>query len=293
MGGEEANGLPRSPAGALAKLPARTELFQRLISGGILAGVALWLTMLGPVSFAVLIAGVIALAAWEYGRLVRGGGFDGAWALQALGTAAAIGLIAYELPWLALAALGLTAVISASLAGARHAVFQAGGVAYLGTPALALAWLRDDPLNGVLAIIFIFLAVWSADTGAFAAGRLFGGPKLWPSLSPNKTWSGAIGGVALAMFAAWMFALATSHRAPGVLALTAALLAIASVLGDLFESGLKRRFGRKDASGLIPGHGGLLDRIDGLLFAALAAGAIAVIVAPGAPGAAVLALVRR
>ncbi len=146
------------------------------------------------------------------------------------------------------------------------------GVIYLAAPCLALTWLRAMP-NPIGWTILLFAITWSADIFAYAVGNGLKGPKLWPSLSPNKTWSGLIGGLLGAMATA--MAVAASPYSTVRLSLGAAAMiglagGVATMAGDLCESMLKRRFGVKDSGDLIPGHGGLLDRVDGLLFAVLA-----------------------
>ncbi|QDP18624.1 phosphatidate cytidylyltransferase [Sphingomonas xanthus] len=142
------------------------------------------------------------------------------------------------------------------------------GFVYCLLPALALLWVReraefDGVGSGFDLLIWVFLVTWATDIGAYFAGRAIGGPKLAPSISPNKTIAGLAGGVAAATLAAGSWALAASL--PGALLWLAAPFAIASQMGDLFESGLKRRAGVKDSGTWLPGHGGLLDRLDGLV----------------------------
>lgn len=154
------------------------------------------------------------------------------------------------------------------------------GVLYCGLPALALIWLRGLPL-GLPATIFLLVCVWAADIAAYFTGRALGGAKLAPSISPNKTWSGAIGGVVGAVIAAGGLAIAylasVDGRGAWKFLMLAAGLAMVSVLGDLFESWLKRRAGVKDSGTLLPGHGGVMDRLDGLVPVAVAgAGVFAV-----------------
>ncbi len=145
------------------------------------------------------------------------------------------------------------------------------GLLYSGLAILALGWLRMDSAAGRSILLFLLLVVWSSDVGAYVAGRLIGGRKLAPSISPGKTWSGAAGGLAAAIVVGFGGALLWHGPVfPAVLAALA--LGVASQLGDLLESGAKRRFGVKDSGKLIPGHGGLLDRLDGLMAAALLAG---------------------
>ncbi|HKT52894.1 MAG TPA: phosphatidate cytidylyltransferase [Caulobacteraceae bacterium] len=144
------------------------------------------------------------------------------------------------------------------------------GVVYIAGPCLALSWIRAMP-NPVSWTILLFAVTWSADICAFLVGNALKGPKLWPRFSPNKTWSGFAGGLLGAMGAA----IATSHYSTAKLSFGAAALiglsgGLATMAGDLWESMLKRRYGVKDSGDLIPGHGGLLDRVDGLMFAVLA-----------------------
>lgn len=166
--------------------------------------------------------------------------------------------------------------------------WSAAGFYYAGLPAIALIAIRQDPHYGFHAILYLFIVVWSADTGAFFTGRLIGGPKLAPAISPNKTWSGLAGGALAACLAGTLFALWLGHTAVPILAGVSVILAIISQAGDLGKSCLKRAFGVKNSSGLIPGHGGVLDRLDGLVFAAMGAGLIAVMYDRLAPGRALL-----
>lgn len=151
----------------------------------------------------------------------------------------------------------------------------AAGALYVGIPALSLLVLRDHP-DGVLLTLWAMALVWASDSGAYFAGRAIGGPKLAPAISPNKTWSGFTGGLlsalAFGLVLWWLFSL------PLALALSSAWLAALSQAGDLFESHLKRRAGVKDSGNLLPGHGGLLDRLDGLVPVAPAAAICALLV---------------
>jgi phosphatidate cytidylyltransferase len=148
------------------------------------------------------------------------------------------------------------------------------GVLYVGLAGIALVWLRGADAAGRGNVLFLVLVVWASDIGAYLAGRLIGGARLAPSISPAKTWSGAAGGL-LAAVLIGLAAASLSGRAPAPAAALALLLGVAAQGGDLLESLLKRRFGVKDSGTLIPGHGGLLDRVDGLLAAAPAAALVA------------------
>ncbi len=146
------------------------------------------------------------------------------------------------------------------------------GALYIAVPSGILIWLRGDATPGMITILWLFAIVWSADIGAYLCGRSIGGPKLAPKISPKKTWAGFVGGVSCATIIAGAFAVYWEEP-PLSLALWGAVVAIASQAGDLFESAVKRHFGIKDSSSLIPGHGGVLDRVD-----ALVAGAVAIAV---------------
>jgi phosphatidate cytidylyltransferase len=152
-------------------------------------------------------------------------------------------------------------------------IFAFVGVPYVALPVLALVLLRSHNIWGVHAIMWVMLVVWATDTFAYFAGRMFGGPKLAPILSPKKTWSGLLGGMAGAALISSIYA---GFILPGWvgLALVAAALAVIAQIGDIFESALKRTYGVKDSGYLIPGHGGVLDRVDGLV----AAGVVAAII---------------
>jgi phosphatidate cytidylyltransferase len=171
-------------------------------------------------------------------------------------------------------AAGATAVGVGTYASGG-AVWAIAGLVYAALPAAALVWLRNDPTLGLMAILYLFAVAWTTDTASYAAGRLIGGPRLAPRISPHKTWSGFIVGALVPALVGVAFAAALENTSTTWLALMSVVLALACQMGDLMESWVKRRFGAKDMSQLIPGHGGLLDRIDGLLFAAVVAGVIA------------------
>jgi len=174
--------------------------------------------------------------------------------------------------WMALLAGALAAALVAR-GVAERPMNAAYGVIYIGVAGICLTWLREMP-QGKWWTFMLLAVTWSADIGAYAVGNVLKGPKLWPRFSPNKTWSGFAGGLVAAMgAAAAMSAAGALPRPPWfTLNITAAILVglaggLATMAGDLWESALKRRFGVKDSGDLIPGHGGLLDRVDGLLFA--------------------------
>jgi phosphatidate cytidylyltransferase len=183
--------------------------------------------------------------------------YAGGWWWAALVTAISVGLF---IEW-------------RMIVGAERTGWVALGVVYAAAALAASVLVRLDPVWGFSALMFVLLIVWVTDIGGYFAGRGIGGPKLWPRVSPKKTWAGAIGGLVLSLGVAAGFAAWGVGRLLPLLVL-AAVLTVLSQLGDLFESAVKRRFGVKDSSHIIPGHGGLLDRLDGYVFAIIAAAVI-------------------
>ena len=149
------------------------------------------------------------------------------------------------------------------LAKGRGAAWYAGGLAYALAAAVSLLWIRDRSDSGVTLVLWVFIIVWTTDIGAYFTGRAIGGPKLAPAISPGKTWAGFYGGIAAATICGGIWAL--FEGLPLVLLLLAPLFSVASQGGDLFESWMKRRAKVKDSGRLLPGHGGVFDRVDGLL----------------------------
>jgi phosphatidate cytidylyltransferase len=204
-----------------------------------------WLAVVG-------LAGAVALA-------IRGGV-----ALALGGICFAVGRIDAALIVLA---IGLVAV--GSTAPDRRG-WAAAGFCYAAAAEIASVLLRLDPVMGFAALMFVLVIVWVTDSGGYFAGRGIGGPKLWPRVSPKKTWAGAVGGFVASLAVGYGFAVFDLGRTVPLL-LAAAVLSVASQLGDLLESAVKRRFGVKDSSHIIPGHGGLMDRLDGFVAAVVLA----------------------
>jgi phosphatidate cytidylyltransferase len=269
------------------------EWILRINSAIVLIIVALALTYASAHAFAVLITVFITAMAWEWGRLVRGKGFDLAFGVQCSATAMASLATAEGCPGCALSIVLAGTVVVFLIRAARGetvsgAWWSAAGVYYAGIPAIALIWIRGDAQFGWLAILYIFAIVWTTDTAAYVFGRAIGGPKLAPRISPKKTWSGFLGGVGSAGLVGGLFGLWIGDTDALTLGLLSVMLASAAQAGDLGESALKRSFGTKDSSSLIPGHGGVLDRLDGLIFVAFAAGLLAFALDPAQPGRALL-----
>ena len=175
---------------------------------------------------------------------------------------------------LVLAAAGLMAFEWRRLCGGAPS-WLAIGLVYIAAPCIALVWLRAEP-HGRETIIWLLAVVWATDIGSYFAGRRLGGPKLAPRISPGKTWSGLAGGVVCAAAVGLVAAALPGVAHPWRLAVTSALLALVAQGGDLWESMVKRRFHAKDSGALIPGHGGVLDRLDGLMAAAVVTAALVV-----------------
>jgi phosphatidate cytidylyltransferase len=275
-----------------AKLHTNAELRLRIYSALVLILLTLCLTYLGARTFAILIIVMSSLMAWEWGRVVRGTGTDAVSVVQVAAIAAAGVMTLYRYPLLAFATIMLATLaafwLHKLLKFRADAWWSAAGVYYAGFPAIALIAIRADPQYGFIATMYLFIVVWCADSGAYFAGRLIGGPRLAPSISPNKTWAGLIGGAVTASLAGAAFAVWFEETSIVALAFVSLTLAIISQMGDLGESAIKRIFGVKHSSDMIPGHGGVLDRLDGLVFAAVGAGLIAVAVDPLNPGRALL-----
>jgi phosphatidate cytidylyltransferase len=176
----------------------------------------------------------------------------------------------YPIAWALLPVMALVCAVVARGAAERPADAAFGAI-YIGAPCLAVSWLRDSP-DGAEWTLLLLAVTWAADIGAFAVGNLVGGPKLWPRISPNKTWAGFLGGLLSSVLVASVLVAFWFHirLSVGAAALMGLVGGLATMAGDLLESILKRRFGVKDSGDLIPGHGGLLDRVDGLMFAVMA-----------------------
>ena len=244
------------------------DLFPRLASGVVLAVAALALTWAGVWAFALLVLAVALIIAWEWGGIVREASVDTIFVVSALAVCTAVVLTASGTPGLGLITLAVGAILAALLGFGDRGHLSSLGVLYAGLPAISLIWLRSSPQWGFLAVLFVLVAVWATDTGAYAAGRAFGGPRLAPRWSPNKTWTGLVGGVVSAMLLAAVLGYVAETGSIGRMVVGAGVLAVVAQAGDIAESALKRQHGVKDASTLIPGHGGFMDRVDGLVFSA-------------------------
>jgi len=252
-----------------SSLAAPHNLLLRVVSAVVMAPAAVFIAWLGDWPFAVFWAVAAIAVLWEWLTLVAGPRYPLMLASSALAIAIA-GLVAWRhRPVTAILVVGLGAIGAAIFAPRERRFWITAGIGYAGVLLLAPILLRADVDYGLPAILLLFVIVWSTDVLAYFAGRAIGGPKLAPMISPKKTWSGAIIGTIGAVLVAIAAADFLGGFNKGTIAAVALLLSAMTQLGDLLESWLKRRFGAKDASHLIPGHGGVMDRLDGFWAAAL------------------------
>lgn len=251
---------------------AGESLWLRLVSGGVLAPAALVLVWLGGWYFhgLVIVAGLLMTREWL--AMSDAGTFKAVFfqsiAVVVVGALAGLGEPGFALIFVF---VGTLVPMFLTLAGKLPEIevrYTAFGTVYILLPSVALIWLRGDSDEGRLIVIWMLLVVWASDIGAYFAGRAIGGPKMAPRLSPNKTWSGLGGGVLLAVLTSALVANFSGQAEALQLALFGGVLAVVGQIGDVFESSIKRRYNKKDSGVLIPGHGGVLDRLDSLLFVA-------------------------
>ena len=263
-------------------------LVPRVISGSILAAITLGLLYAGPKPFAVWVLIIVLIMSWEWGKVVRAHPLDSSFLVHAIVVCIATVLSAVGHPLFALLMLIVGAILVMTLNVGKSGRASAAGVLYVGVPAVSLLWLRASTPDGFSAALFLLAIAGASDIAAFFVGRTVGGFKLWPSVSPNKTWSGLIG----ALIAGAVVGAVAAHLLPNAsfayLMVVALVLGLIAQLGDLAESAIKRGFGVKDTSDLIPGHGGFMDRLDGVVAVASVAGLLAFIVNLHAPAHAVL-----
>ena len=259
-------------------------LCRRLLSAALLLPVALGAVWLGGPYWVGLVFLFAIAMAWEWSRIcapsergpvgrllgIRPAGLASILVVAAASVAAALDRYVPALVLLGLGAGGAAAI--GALARGGQARWHGLGVLYVGLPCIAIISLRAQHGAGLATLLWLLALVMAVDTGAFAAGRIIGGPKLAPRVSPGKTWAGLGGGVVAAMLIGWIAVLWLGLPRWLPLILVSGILALVEQAGDLAESAFKRRFGVKDSSQLIPGHGGVLDRVDGLLAVALAVG---------------------
>jgi len=257
------------------------DLAPRIASALVLAPLGVAAAIAGEPWIASATGAAVVAMSFEWARMSEPGRYTPAFVATLAGSLGAVmfasrGHVGLAVAWLALCAF--ISMLRRPNWTTRAETFL--GALYVGAPCALFLWLRDRTPEGLDTILFLFAAIWAADIFAYLGGTLIGGPKLHPALSPQKTWAGIIAGTLAGAVAAVLFGAVVGAAHLPLLALIGGVTALVGLGGDLFESFAKRRFGVKDASGLIPGHGGVLDRIDGLMMATLFwAGALAL--APG------------
>jgi phosphatidate cytidylyltransferase len=257
--------------------PGSRELVLRVGSALVLAPLALGTAYLGGWPFALFWSLAAIGVFWEWSALVAGS--ERRSVVMVGGAALVISLVLAAAG--RLMGAGIVTVLgtaaTAPIAPAQQRGWVAAGVPYAGAIGIAPIALRSDGEGGFVALMLLFAIVWTTDIMAYFLGRLIGGPKLLPQVSPKKTWSGAISGLAAAVLAAIAVARVAGLSGLYSIAVVAAILSAVAQAGDLFESRLKRKFGAKDSGHLIPGHGGLMDRLDGFVVAAAVAALIGIV----------------
>ena len=249
----------------------RSSLWPRVLAAAVLVPAALGAAYLGGWILAVWVAAAGVAMAVEWTAIVHRERLGWRFGLHVLALAASQGLVSQGRADWALACILVAALIGNVVAQGRQerGLWVVLGIVYIAFPCLALVWLRQHSPYGMETVIWLMLVVWATDSAAYLVGSTFGGPKLAPEISPSKTWTGAVAGLAAGIVATIAFA-QYMGAVPDLRFVAAGVaLSLLTQCGDLAESGLKRTFGVKDASDLIPGHGGALDRLDGMLFATM------------------------
>jgi phosphatidate cytidylyltransferase len=241
----------------------------RAAAGVTLMALALGVAWVGGFPFLAFWLLASAGVTWEWQRLVGG---EREWARVGAGVLALLAAAPFALNGAATGALVVLcagAFLTGILADPPRRIWAGAGVLYAGALVVGLAMLRASPAYGLPAILWLFAVVWGTDVAAYFGGRMIGGPKLWPSVSPGKTWSGALTGLFLGALIGALLAVAVAPSGVRLAPMLAVGLVVSafSQLGDLFESAMKRRAGVKDSGQLIPGHGGLMDRLDSFIAA--------------------------
>lgn len=254
---------------------------RRIASAAVLMPIACAGIWLGAPWIVLLIAAVASIMAWEWGRLVgrTHGPREGLLVATAAGVPVLTAGFVSPLWGIASAAILVLGQQTVARAEPKRPAWTIGGLFWIVLPCIAFDWMRGltlakDGQDGFAIAVYIVTIVWSVDIAAYLTGRALGGPRLAPRLSPKKTWAGLIGGMAAAVAAGAIVAKLFAASSPLMIALASAGLAVIEQMGDMAESYAKRRFGVKDTGGLIPGHGGMLDRLDGMLAVVVAVYAI-------------------
>ena len=264
------------------------ELVARGISAIVMSGVAIVALWISVWTFTALTVVFAAAMCWEWGRAVRSRVFDAEHVVHIVIVSLVAVLSASHRQDYVFYILVIGMLALAALASRHHRLVSVAGLLYIATPVFCLIWLRNDEPYGIHAVFFIFFVIASHDTFAMSVGKMVGGARLWPVLSPNKTWSGVFGGLIASCLAGALFAYVSGYGSIIWLSGLGLIIGTAGFVGDLLESAFKRYYGLRHASLLIPGHGGVLDRFDGVIIAASVAALIGFIIEDRTPAKALL-----
>jgi phosphatidate cytidylyltransferase len=271
--GDEPTIADRRPAGAFSD----PDLLRRIASALVMVPVALVADWMGGWLFALLWLAASLVVLWEWNGLVLGPGHRAMLVVEGLVIIVCVwALMQFGDLLVEAALLAIGAALVAGMAAQDKRHWAMAGFGYAAAVVLGPIILRLDDIHGATAILWLFAVVWGTDVAAYFAGRAIGGPKLWPRLSPKKTWAGFIGGTLVGTLLGLLVVHLADVAVGFALGVVTFAIAALSQGGDLFESFVKRQFAAKDAGKLIPGHGGVMDRLDGFLVAAVVAALIGV-----------------
>lgn len=278
--GSESGSSPSGDEGSVPpKPPGSSELLKRIASAAVLGPGVIYVVYLGGWALTAFVMLAAVLMTYEWARLVRGSHLNADYVIHAITAIIAVGFAGMGLPLFSLgvAALGFVIALGVVIWRRESRRWPIIGFPYILLPCIALVWLRSDGEWGMWTLYWLLAVVWATDIMAFVVGRTVGGPKLAPRFSPAKTWSGLLGGMAGAAIAGALTSILLGLGVMWLLAAISGVTAVIAQVGDIAESALKRYANVKDSGALIPGHGGVLDRVDGLIFAAVAAAFVALI----------------
>lgn len=246
----------------------KSDLLTRVLSALVMLPIAIYIILKGEYSYLGLVIVLSTLILFEWNNICEGKSLTLTFAMQLIVVLyAVISLYFYGMVNLIFLAIGISATIIVAFLRKASFKWALKGLIYALVPAVSLIWLRSSSVDGGYIVLWAMIIVWSMDTGGYFAGKNIGGPKMSPKISPNKTWSGLAGGTILGMITGSISAYYFDFGVDiWIIALVSGGLAIWSQIGDLYESSLKRRFDVKDSGALIPGHGGIMDRVDGVVF---------------------------
>ena len=259
--------------GGMAQGPKKSNLLTRILSALVMLPIAIFIILSGGLPFFILIILLTVLVLYEWNGICENKPISLVFGVQALCGVLLMYQVNWGSPYLGISIVSsLVSIIAVSYIAKAKVRWALTGFLYAVVP--SISFLLIQQMSGGIIVLWMMIVIWSMDTGAYFAGKNIGGPKMAPKISPNKTWSGLIGGTLTAMVIGWLYAYyMQDNNIPlfenvTIFLLLSGFFAILSQIGDLAESAIKRHFVIKDSGSLIPGHGGIMDRIDGVLFVA-------------------------